>query len=361
MNRQETVAKVRREITERDIDALLITSPVNVRYVSGFTGSDSVLLLTDRQQLLITDFRYSESARGECPDWEVVEHPGVSRADWVERFAGREGLQLLGLEADHLSWQQYRRLSEAAPRVCLAPTIGLVEKLRTVKSPWEVERVRRALRAGERAFEALRELVRPGVTEKALADELETLLRRQGASESGFETIVAFGPASSIPHARAGSRRLARRQTVLVDWGARVESYNSDLTRVLATGRVTSKFERIYRVVLEAQAAGIDAVAPGVRAAAVDAAARRVITEAGFGERFGHGLGHGVGLEVHEAPTLNSRSEDVLMPGMVLTIEPGIYIPGWGGIRIEDMVLVTDQGHSVLSRLDKGPDSVGLS
>lgn len=358
MTRRTIVSKLRRKVEEKNLDALLILSGPNVHYVTGFTGSDSAVLLTLHQQILLTDFRYTEQCRKECPEWEVAEHPDVPWTEWVARFMSKHRLKRLGLEADHLSWGQYRKLSEAAPRVLLEPTIGVVEELRVTKSSWEVERIRRALQVAETAFVELRDRIRPGASEKELADELETLLRRRGASQSGFETIVAFGANSSAPHACPGSARLDENSTALVDWGARLDWYNSDLTRVLVAGRVTSKFEKLYRVVLDAQRAGIEAVGPGVKACEVDAAARNVIREAGLSERFGHGLGHGVGLEVHEAPTLRSKSEAVLMPGMVVTIEPGIYIPGWGGIRIEDMVLVTKTGREVLSGLDKGLESV---
>ena len=347
-------------MSESKLDAYLVTSGCNVHYVTGFTGSDSAAILTRHQQVLLTDFRYVEQGQKECPDWEVVEHPDVPWTEWLAKFMMKRRLKRLGLEADYMSWQQYRKLSEAAPRVQLEPTVGLVEELRVTKAPWEVDGIRRALRAAESAFVELRSKIVTGVSEKELADELEVLLRKEGASQSSFDTIIAFGARSSLPHARSGTSRLKRNSTVLVDWGARLDWYNSDLTRVLVAGKVTSKFEKLYRVVTDAQQAGIESVGPGVAAARVDAAARDVISKAGYAQRFGHGLGHGVGLEVHEAPALRSRSEVTLMPGMVITIEPGIYIPGWGGIRIEDMALVTQTGHEVLSSLDKGLESVAI-
>ena len=361
MKRSENRAKLRGRLSEKQIDIFLVSSEVNVGYLTGFTGSDSVVLVSADRQVLVTDFRYVEQAQSECADWEVLDRAGQSLAKCVGEFVGENGGKRVGLEADHLSWQQYLKLSEAAPTAQLKPTIGLIEELRAVKSAWEVERIRKALAVAEDAFEELRSRMLPGVSEKQLADELEGLLRGGGATGSGFESIVAIDSNASLPHARPGLREMGERSEVLVDWGARVEGYNSDLTRVVVGGRVTSKFEELYRVVLEAQQAGIEAVKPGAKASDVDGSARGVIGEAGYGERFGHGLGHGVGLEVHEAPTLSSKSGGVLVPGMVVTIEPGIYIPGWGGIRIEDMVLVTESGHEVLSSLAKGLDSVTLS
>ncbi len=361
MKRNEIARKLCGKLKEHKLDALFISSKVNVRYVTGFTGADSAALVSSDQLVILTDFRYLEQAGKECPDWEVADRRNITQAEWVGNFLRKNGLKRLGLEADHLSWQQYRKLSEAAPKATLEPTVGMVEKFRLVKSAWEVERIRKALKVAEAAFGELRERIRPGVTEKELADEIEMLLRRGGASQSGFDTIVAFDANASRPHARAGSSTLGRNSSVLIDWGARLEGYNSDLTRVLIVGRVTSRFEELYQVVLGAQKAGIQAAGPGIGTSEVDAAARCVIAEAGYAERFGHALGHGVGLEVHEAPTLRNNSEDVLVPGMVITIEPGIYIPGWGGIRIEDMVLITEDGCEVLSGLEKGLESVVVS
>ena len=353
MKREGVIKRLREQLRGKKLPALLVTSPVNLCYLSGFTGTDSAGVVTEEELILLTDFRFVEQATKECPGWKVVEHPGVARVDWISAFLSEKGIPRLGLEADHLTWNQYMRLGEAAPKLLLEPTLGMVEELRIIKQAWEIERIRGALRAGEAAFEAMRGFIRAGVTEKEVADELERQLRHAGAQRSGFETIVAFDANGSLPHARPGKQALGKKGAVLVDWGAEVEGYNSDLTRVLCSGRVTTKFEKVYGVVLGAQKAGIEAVGPGVKAGEVDGAAREVIARAGYGERFGHGLGHGVGLEVHEGPTVRGKSEDVLMPGMVITIEPGIYIPGWGGIRIEDMVLVTKKGREVLSSVGK--------
>lgn len=361
MKRDEIVRKLRGELKEHKLDALFISSAINIRYVTGFTGSDSAAIVSSDQLILLTDFRYVEQVGKECPDWEVADRRNITQAEWIGNFLRKNGLKRLGLEADHLSWQQYRKLSEAVPKATLEPTVGMVEKLRVVKSAWEIELIRKALKIAETAFGELRKMLRPGVTEKELANELEILLRRGGASQSAFETIVAFAANASRPHARAGSSTLGRNSSVLIDWGARLEGYNSDLTRNLVVGKVASRFEELYQVVLDAQKAGIQAAGPGIGTSEVDAAARCVIAEAGYAERFGHALGHGVGLEVHEAPTLRNKSEDVLVPGMVVTIEPGIYIPDWGGIRIEDMVLITDDGCEVLSGLNKELDSVVVS
>lgn len=360
IDRNRIIQRLRQKLPQNKIDALLVSSKVNVRYASGFTGDDSMALVLSDRLVFLTDFRYVEQVGKECPGWTVYERGKLKMAEALANVVSDNKIGRLGLEADHVSWGQFRGFGRAMPQVTLEPTVGLVEELRRVKQPGEVACIRRALATAQHAFEQLKGTVQPGVSEKQLADELERLMRQSGAQKSGFDTIMAFGPNASQPHARPGTRELGTDEGVLVDWGASVEGYSSDLTRVLCAGRVPSKFDQLYRLVLDAQTAAIQAVRPGAPAADVDIAARQVITAAGYGPQFGHAVGHGVGLEVHEAPVVRTGGNDVQEPGMVFTIEPGVYIPGWGGIRIEDMILVTETGCEVLSDLRKDPASIQL-
>ena len=259
----------------------------------------------------------------------------------------------LGIEGDSMTVSLRDRIADKLPKLEIVATSGLVERLRQIKDKEEVAQIRRAVRLAEKAFVVIRAALRPEMTEKQVADELEYQLRRFGASRSGFPTIVAVGPRAALPHASPGGREIGSSDFVLIDWGADGGLYKSDLTRVLVTGRISPKLERIYRVVFSAQQKAIAAIRPGVVACDVDRAAREVISKAGFDRHFGHGLGHGFGLEVHEAPRLAANSRVELEPGMVVTVEPGIYLPGWGGVRIEDDVLVTRSGHEVLSSVPR--------
>jgi len=264
----------------------------------------------------------------------------------------------LGIEGDSMTVGLRDRITAKLPKTELVATSGLIEKLRQIKDKEEVARLRKAVWQAEKAFAVLRSTLRPEMTEKEAADELEHQLRLFGAKDAAFPSIVAVGPRAALPHATPTGKRIGEADFVLVDWGASEGLYRSDLTRVLVTGRISPKFERIYQVVLEGQTRAIAAIRPGVSAHDVDNVARTVIAKAGFGPRFRHGLGHGLGLLVHEAPRLAVKNPTILKPGMVVTVEPGIYLPGWGGVRIEDDVLVTRTGHEVLTHAPKRLEAV---
>jgi len=350
---RQRLARLREALERARVDALLITSVPNVTYLSGFTGEDSALMVTGRQSVLITDSRYTEQAGAECPEARVHEHrQGLLGA--VTRLVRRRGLSRVGFEESmpH-GWYVELRSALGARRLVLQGAV--VERQRQVKDAGEVGAIRRALAVGESWWGRRRRLLRPGRTEREVAAELVYAMCRSGAQGEAFAPIVAVGGRASLPHARPGGRRLGPGRPVLLDWGAAVGSYKCDLTRVLAPSRMTARFREVYGTVLEAQEAAIAAVRPGVTAGSVDAAARRIITRAGYGKQFGHGLGHGVGLEVHELPRIRKRDGTILQPGMVFTIEPGIYLPGRIGVRIEDMVLVTDNGCEVLTTAPKKP------
>lgn len=348
-NRLDTI---RGKLHENKLDGILITNRANVLYLSGFSGSDGVLLLSDKRNYLITDFRYVEQAAKESPNVSIVEHK-TALINGVVSKAKRFKIKRLGIESRSINLDQFNELKERAGGVRLIPTKGFVEELREVKDADEVKKIAKAIKVAEAAFGTVVELIRPSMSEKALADLLDFRMRKCGAQKNAFDTIVATGSKSSLPHAKPAQEKVIHSDKVLFDWGAQVGFYNSDLTRMVFTAKIKRQTKKVFQIVLDAQRFAIEKIKSGVVARDVDRAARSYIEKRGFGEQFGHGLGHGVGLEVHESPAINRRSKKPLKAGMVITIEPGIYIPQWGGIRIEDMVLVTEDGCRVLSRFPK--------
>lgn len=342
---------------------MLVSHPSNVRYLTDFSGEDAVLLVTKDQAAIVSDGRFVTQLEDECPDLEHVIRPiGQTIPEAVAEQARRFGLKWVAFEPAALSVADFEALREKLDVVEARPAEPFVEQLRMIKDREEILAIRRAIDMAERAFVMLRQGLRHGESEKDVADTLESNLRRCGAATASFPPIVAVGPRSALPHARpTTSNAIGDADFVLVDWGACEPPYKSDLTRVLVTGKVTPKFEKVYRTVLAAQARGIAAIRPGVLARDVDAEARSVIEEAGFGRFFRHGLGHGLGLDIHEEPRLRKSTETVLEPGMVITVEPGVYLPGWGGIRIEDDILVTPDGCEVLTTLPTALESVRVA
>jgi Xaa-Pro aminopeptidase len=328
-------------------EPLLVTSLVNVLYLTGFDSSNAALLVEpDGGATLFTDFRYIELARG-IPGVTVELTKRSLLTDLVARLKGT-----VAFEADALTYAQFERLKR--PRLKLVPRSGVVESVRAVKEEAEVNAVRRAALAADRAFEALTAETWVGRSERELAWRLRQLLHAHGVDREAFDFVVAAGVNGSRPHAEPSDAIVPGDTLVTVDWGARVDGYCSDCTRTLATGtRLPKELRRAYDVCLEAQVAAVDGIRPGMTGVEADAIARQIITRAGFGEEFGHGLGHGVGVAVHEAPRLSSESSDVLEPGNVLTIEPGIYIPGLGGVRIEDLAVLREGGVELLTSFPK--------
>jgi Xaa-Pro aminopeptidase len=346
--------RLRRAFAKPGVDALLVTNFLNVTYLTGFTGDDSFLMVRQQDEILISDGRYTTQIDEECPKLDrYIRRPGIQVVDATARVVRSRGVRHLAIEGDSMSVAARDRLAAAAPKLAIIPKSGLVERLRRIKDRGEIAEIRRAIQHAEKAFAVIRASLRPEWTEKQVADELEHQMRLFGARSSGFASIVAVGGRAALPHARPGDRPIGSAELLLVDWGANGGLYNSDLTRVLLPARISPKLQRVYRVVLRAQAAGIAAIRPGVACKAVDRAARRVIEKAGYGRYFRHGLGHGIGLEVHEAPRMAPNAPGVLRPGMVVTVEPGIYLPGVWGIRIEDTVLVTEEGSEILTQTPK--------
>jgi Xaa-Pro aminopeptidase len=349
-------------IEELEIDGLLVSAESNVGYLTGFSGDASALLITSDRAIVISDGRYTIQLDQECPEIECQIRPiGQPMSEGVGELLGKLGLRRVGFESDATTVTEFEALRKSSAGVEFVPTRGKVESLRMVKDADEIAAIREAIRIAERAFLDLRGIVRPGLKEKEAADALESMLRAQGATCASFPPIVAAGRRAALPHARPSQdQRIESDSLVLIDWGASGRPYKSDLTRVLTTGKVSREFETAYAVVLEAQSRAIAAIRPGVEARAIDDAARSVIVEAGFGANFNHSVGHGIGRDVHEAPILRHVTKTPLEPGMVLTVEPGVYFPEWGGIRIEDDVLVTESGCEVLSTLPRMLDANAL-
>ncbi len=349
----DRLASFRRALRAGDVRSALVTDPVSVRYLSGFTGDDSWLLVAARGATLITDGRFTEQADRECRGLSVIIRHGRI-VDEAAREVRRRRIERLAFDPERVTVALRSRLGRAMTGVKLVRAGGVVRELRLRKDASEVRAIRRAIRAAEGAWASLRECIRPRMTEHELAVELDSRLRLAGSEGAPFPTICAVDASAAMPHARPGNRRLKAGSVLLVDFGARVDGYVCDLTRCVFVARIPPRGREVYEAVLAAQSAAIAAVGPGVPLKEVDAAARGVLAEAGYAERFEHGTGHGIGLEVHEVPSLGPRAgAGRLEPGMVVTIEPGVYLRGRFGIRIEDDVLVTERGRRVLTSLEK--------
>ncbi len=342
-------------IAEKGVDGLVVSQPDNLRYLSGFTGS-GWLLISGRDGMLATDFRYTEQARQESPSFEITQIKQELH-NWLPDLALDLSWRRLGFEANHTSYDAYQKLGEAVRakqvNLELIPTTGIVEQLRAIKEPQELAFITKAVGLADAALEEAKRIARPGITEKEVAWEIETKLRQKGSEGVPFEIIVASGPNSALPHARPTDKAIRDGEPVLIDMGARINGYCSDLSRTLFLGEANGTFEKVYGIVQEAQRAAIDGVRSDMTASQADQLARGVIEQAGYGDDFGHGLGHGVGLAVHEFPRLGLSSSESLADGMVFTIEPGIYLAGQGGVRIEDMAVLENGKVRVLTKAAK--------
>jgi Xaa-Pro aminopeptidase len=349
--------KLRESVSTAQLEALLVSHLPNIRYLCGFTGSAGLLLVGARHSVFFTDFRYNSQAHEEVKGAKIVIGRKSSLellAQYLSRKRKASRSWAIGIEAEHLTVAEKKRLSRFLPsdiRVKDAP--AMVEPLRLIKDDEELARIRDAVELGGRLFERALTVLRVGVTEVEVAAEMELMARRRGAEAMSFPTIIASGPRSALPHGRASAESIPSGGFVVCDFGVILAGYCSDQTRTVWVGPVSSEAGRVYGAVLEAQLAAVDAVRPGVTAGDVDAAARNVLKKAGLAEYFTHSTGHGVGLEIHEAPRIAAGQKDVLQPGMVITIEPGVYFAGKWGIRIEDMVAVTSVGHELLTSTSK--------
>jgi Xaa-Pro aminopeptidase len=352
VSREARIERVIDEVAERELDALLVTHLVNVRWLTGFTGTNAAVLVGPDVKRFLTDFRYLTQAEDQVGDLFEREIATDLFEQLFDRLEG-DGVRL-GFEDDHVTVRQLKRLEElAGDGVDLVEAGGVIEELRLVKDAEEVEAIRAAAKLAD---EALEEVLAEGVvgrTERDVAVAVEFAMRRRGASAPSFPTIVAAADNGARPHATPRDVEIPAGVMVTIDWGAVLDGYASDCTRTFATGELDPRDREVYDLVLRAQEEALAAVRPGPLGKEVDAVARQIIDEAGHAEHFGHGLGHGVGLDVHEGPTLSKRGDTALAAGHVVTVEPGVYIPGHAGVRIEDLVAVTEDGHEVLSSLTK--------
>ncbi len=312
---KQRIEALQAALKERDLPGLLVTKAENIRYISGFTGSSGACLVTEEQAYFVTDFRYTEQAADQVKGMEIVQ---------IERSA-----------------------------IELVPTTGIIENLRLIKDSSEIKMIKEAVELADATFQHILTYIQPGRTELEVSNELEFFMRKHGATSSSFDTIVASGYRSALPHGVASSKVIATGELVTLDFGALLNGYVSDITRTVAVGPINAELQKIYDTVLQAQLAGVDGLKPGITGIEADALTRDIIKEAGYGEYFGHSTGHGIGLEVHEGPGLSFRSETKLEPGMIVTVEPGIYVPQVGGCRIEDDVLITETGREILSSSPK--------
>jgi Xaa-Pro aminopeptidase len=350
------LARLRERLAEQSVDALLVSQPENRRYLSGFTGSAGVLLITADRALIATDFRYWAQVGIESPLFELVKAESTFAEVLPAMLAGQP-ISRLGFEADHVTFADVQEWMAAAPAVEWAPIRGLVLELRAVKDAGEIDALRQAVRLTDEALAAALAQARPGMTEREFAWLIESAMRTRGAPGTAFDVIVASGPNGARPHASPSDAALPAGQPIVIDMGAKVGGYCGDLTRTVCLGRPADpdRFWKVYNTVLQAQQAAEAAILPGLTGKEIDAVARDLIAEAGFGDYFGHGLGHGVGLAVHELPRFGRFYPAPVAAGSVVTVEPGIYLPDWGGVRIEDVVLVTDNGVEVLTKAPKDP------
>lgn len=354
---RERIKKLRSEFAEDGLEAAFITKVENRCYLSGFSGSDGSLLITEEKSFLLTDSRYHLQARKESPDFEPIDITSGFQKPF-SKIIKEENIGKLGFESNHLSFWQYRKLKKLLRETELLPVIDLVENLRSIKSRQELNRLIRAQEITDRAFHYIMTYIREGLTEKQVAWELEKYIRDEGTEILPFTPILASGINAAEPHHRSSDKKIESGEMVLLDFGAMVSGYGSDMTRTVFMGAPTRKQAEMYELVLSSQKAALKILKAGIRGKDIDKTARKMIESKGLGDSFRHSLGHGVGMEAHEKPTLGPTRDNLLFKNMVCTIEPGIYLTGWGGIRIEDMALVRKDGAKILTRSPKELDQV---
>lgn len=348
--------KLSQRFAEKNINAFLVSQPENRYYLSGFDGSSGFLLITPQKAILATDFRYVEQAGAQAPDYEIFRITN-NVTEWFPGLAGDLSIRRLGFEAEHIAFTMHHQLRDALNKkqvpIKLVPVNGLIESLRAVKEPGEIELIKKAAVISDAAYEYIEGIIQTGMTEKYVAWEIEKFLRENGSQVVPFEIIVASGPNSALPHARPSERVINSGEPIVIDMGAKFAGYTSDLSRTICLGTPPGDFKKIYHTVLDAQLAAMSIITEGMTGEQADGSARAVIERAGYAEAFGHALGHGIGLATHERPRLGPGSTEPLISNMVFTIEPGIYLPGWGGVRIEDTVISEGGKAKAISRANK--------
>jgi Xaa-Pro aminopeptidase len=356
------IAQVKEFFPKFDIDTLMISVDENRRYLSGFRGHDTqfdesagALFIADSGLILATDSRFEEQAVKEAPLYEVICHK-KGLPEEIPKILKRLGTKKLGIESKRISLLDYKKIlneiKSSALKIKLVETENMVENIREIKDEKEIQSIKKALSIAESVFSDIQEYIKAGITEKEAAWKIEKGLREAGAEDTSFPAIVASGPNSALPHAIPSDRRFKKGEPILLDWGAMVDGYCSDISRTVVIGKPNDMFKKVFNTVLEAQSKAIEGIKPGISSRFVDRIARNHIEKMGFKGKFGHGLGHGTGLSIHEQPRLSPLVNSILEPQMVFTIEPGIYIPGWGGVRLENMVVVRKEKAEILNKLD---------
>jgi Xaa-Pro aminopeptidase len=346
------INNIKKSLDLKKLDAMLFTNLLNIRYLAGYSGSSGMLLVNSRGADFLTDFRYQEQSAKEVKGARI----NIIANSLLEELTSLPAFvkaKKIGIEEQSLSYAQFLQLQKLAPRKKLIPVSGMAEDLRQVKTSDEIQKIARAARIADQAFARMIKFIKPGLTERMIAAQLDHTLKLLGSTNPSFDSIVGSGPNGALPHAQPGERKVRKGDFIVLDFGAIYQGYHSDMTRTVCLGRPTEKHLKIYDIVTQAQAAGLKAVRAGVKGREADQAARKIINDAGYGKYYGHGLGHGVGLAVHEAPGVGMKSENPLPENSVVTVEPGIYLPGWGGVRIEDLVVVAKVGCRILSRSTK--------
>ncbi|EZH67731.1 Xaa-Pro dipeptidase [Bacillaceae bacterium JMAK1] len=345
------VDNVRKQFQSLGIDAFIIESEANRRYLSHFTGSAGVVFLTESESYFITDFRYVEQATSQCVGYTIVEHKG-SVATEIQELVKKHNVKAVGFEKSYTTFEKYE-LYKHEHSIPLVPLSGVVESLRQFKDEEEIATMKKAAAIADEAYAHILNYIKPGMREKEVRDELEFKMRQLGADGSSFDMIVASGTRGALPHGVASDKVIEEGELVTLDFGAIYEGYCSDITRTLAVGEPSEQMKKVFDTVLQAQLNGVEQIKPGMTGQEADDICRSYIYEQGYEGKFGHGLGHGLGIEVHEEPRLSPKGNVVLQPGMVVTVEPGIYLPGIGGVRIEDDIVITETGNERLTTSDK--------
>ena len=354
---KDRLAKLRPELVKNKVDAILVSEPKNRFYLSGFNGSDGYLLIAAKEIIIATDFRYIEQVKRQSPDYTLFQIIG-KMSDWFPKLISGLSIHRLGFESGFITFGQYSQISEIISNqkltLELVPLENVVENLRAIKEPEEIANIRKAAEIGDRAFEYVTDRLKIGMTEKEIAWSLEKYMREAGSQSIPFEIIVGAGTNSALPHAQPYDRPITSQEPIVIDMGADFGGYSSDLTRTICLGKPDAAFVKIYGIVQKAQEAAINGIREGMSGIQADSFARDIIKEAGYNDMFGHGLGHGVGLATHDpAPRLSYLSNDVMANGMVFSIEPGIYLPEWGGVRIEDLAMLENGRVKLLSQAKK--------
>ncbi len=350
---KEQIGKLQKFIEKENLDGFIVTRRESVQYLCGFTGTAGIIVVKPTNAYFLTDFRYKDQSKKQVKGARVIVTPRevIASLKDLDQFHGHN--IRYGYESDYLICNELKRLQDNLPGSIMIPTVDAVEQFSILKDKNEIEMTQKAVDIGDQAFERILGYLKPGLREIEIAAELEYQMKMLGSAKPSFETIIASGYRSALPHGIASTKKIARGDFVTFDFGATYKGYVSDMTRTVVIGKATARQKKIYNIVLKAQRAGIRKIRHNVRAEAVDAASRKVIDKAGYKKYFGHGTGHGLGLFVHSKPRLGPKSEDVLKKGMLVTVEPGIYLPGWGGVRIEDDILVTATGSRILNNAPK--------